>query len=68
MNRQPKTQIQSGLDLIKVGRQLIATAEISEADVWEAVQRDKAGDSRLIRQLQKKPAYIDALGALAAKL
>ncbi len=67
MKPQTKTTVQTGLNLIHMGHQMIAEAEISETDVIEAIERVKAGDMRLYRQLSKKPGFIDIVLTLASR-
>lgn len=67
MNPQPTTQVQAGLKLICMGHRMIAEADISEADVLEAFNRDRNGDNRLMRRLSKKPGFIDMVMVLAER-
>lgn len=68
MNPQPKTPVQAGLDLIRMGHRMIAEAEIGEADVLEAFRRDRNGDNRLMRRLSGKPGFSDLVLALAERV
>lgn len=67
MNLQSNTQVEAGLNLIRMGNQMIAAAEISEADVIESIKRIQDGDMRLYWKLSKKPGFIEIVMALANK-
>lgn len=64
MKPQVKSQVQSGLDLIRMGQRMIAEAEIDVADVVEAFNQDRNGDSRLMRQLREKPGFVETVMAI----
>lgn len=64
MKLQSKTTVQTGLGLIRMGSEMIASAEISEPDVLEAFNRGRNGDPRLYRQLSQKIGFIDIVMAL----